>query len=115
MSEAHSPCAYVWRKINSIKDLVQFTNLIPYKVAIKLSRIIAQGRYRFQHKRPALILEAITPLRENSGLAKREYIIPGEPFMLLRMTDVLIQNLVKANDLMSQSKAVRFISNDIAS
>ena len=81
-------------------------------------RIIEEGRYRFQHKLPALILEAITPLRENSGLAKREYIIPGEPSMLLRMTDILIQNLVKANDsnikAMSQSKAVRFISNDIA-
>ena len=43
--------------------------------------IFAQGRYRFQYNRPArrtflsgaLILKAITPLRENSGLATRDY------------------------------------------
>ena len=42
--------------------------------------IFAQGRYRFQYRRGAfsrgaLILKAITPLCENSGLAMRDYVI----------------------------------------
>ena len=34
--------------------------------------IFTQGRYRFQYKHGALILKAITPLHENSGLAMRD-------------------------------------------
>ena len=132
LNEAHSIYACAWCKISNNERLVYTTTSLLYKVVIILSIV-----YRWKTSTPfntncrsisemQRIVSSKT--KPNYGCIKMplleldlEHVIPDELHMLLRVTDVLIQNLINAatsNDLniskVSQSK-VRLISVDIVS